>query len=61
MQWAVSCLLLALVNVVQALSSTGSRLLVVVEEAAEKAKYASFWADLECMHWQDWCNDRILY
>ena len=38
------CLLLGLVS---CLSSSGSRLLVVVEEAAEKSKYSKYWGDLE--------------
>ena len=44
----ISLFLLALVSVVQALSSTGTRLLVVLEDAAEKTKYSKFWGDLEC-------------
>lgn len=47
MRWLFSFLALALVGLVQALSSSGNRLLVVVEEAAEKAKYSTFWSDLE--------------
>lgn len=44
----LSLLLLGLVSLVQALSSTGNRLLVVLEEAADKSKYSSFFGDLEC-------------
>lgn len=40
-------LLLAILGLVQALSSAGSRLLVVLEEQAEKASFSQFWADLE--------------
>ena len=40
-------MLVALAGLGHALSSTGSRLLVVIEEAAEKAKYSTFWADIE--------------
>ncbi|KAL1303628.1 hypothetical protein AAFC00_006988 [Neodothiora populina] len=47
MKAVLSLLLFALLGVVQALSSTGSRLLVVLEEAAEKSKYSKFWGDLE--------------
>ncbi|KAL6718884.1 oligosaccharyl transferase glycoprotein complex, beta subunit [Lecanora helva] len=47
MQWFSSFLVLALLSLVQALSSTGNRLLVIVEEAAEKTKYSKFWGDLE--------------
>ena len=42
-----SFLLLALVGVAQALSYTGRRLLVVIEDASEKDKYSRFWGDLE--------------
>lgn len=42
-----SFLVLALLGVVQALSSSGRRLLIVLEEASEKAKYSTFWEDLE--------------
>jgi len=44
----LSCLLLAFVGLVSALSSSGSRLLVVLEDAAEKDKYSRLWEDLEC-------------
>lgn len=47
MRWLFSILVLALVGFVQALSSSGSRLLIVVEEVAERAKYSTFWGDLE--------------
>ena len=47
MRWLLSLSLLALVSLAQALSSTGNRLLVVIEEAAEKTKYSQFWGDLE--------------
>ncbi len=47
MSWLISFLVLALLGCVQALSSSGSRLLIVVEEAAERAKYSTFWGDLE--------------
>jgi oligosaccharyltransferase complex subunit beta len=38
---------LALLGIVQALSSAGDRLLVVLEEESEKASFSQFWADLE--------------
>ncbi|KAM0794986.1 putative oligosaccharyl transferase subunit [Usnea florida] len=47
MRWLPSLLLVALLGLVQGLSSTGSRLLVVIEESSEKAKYSTFWSDLE--------------
>ena len=40
-------LLLALLSVVSALSASGNKLLVVIEEEAEKSKYSQFWKDLE--------------
>ena len=42
-------LLLGLVSLVQAISISGSRLLVIIEEAAEKIKYSTLWNDLEGM------------
>lgn len=48
MRWLFSILLLALLGAVQALSSSGSRLLVVLEDLAEKDKYSEFVGDLEC-------------
>lgn len=47
MKLLFSWLLLALLGVVSALSSSGSRLLVVLEETGEKDKYSQFWGDLE--------------
>jgi oligosaccharyltransferase complex subunit beta len=43
----LSVLLLCLVSIVAAISSSGSRLLVVLEDAAEKTKYSKFWKQLE--------------
>ena len=47
MQWLLSVLLIGLLGLAQALSSSGRRLLVVIEDAAEKTKYSQFWDDLE--------------
>jgi hypothetical protein len=47
MRWFLSLLLLALSKVSYALSSSGNRLLVVIEDAAEQDKYSTFWGDLE--------------
>ena len=47
MGWLLSILLLGLLGAVQAISSTGNRLLVVNEDASEKDKYSKFWGDLE--------------
>lgn len=46
MRWSVSILLLAWLGTVQAVSTTGSRLLVVLEELADKGKYSKFTSDL---------------
>lgn len=51
MRWSISLLLLGLLGLVQAISYSGDRLLVVLEELAEKEKYSKFLGDLEGM-WQ---------
>ena len=44
------CLLfLSLLEVALAKSAVGNRLLVVLEDEAQKGLYSKFWADLECM------------
>ncbi|KAF2265331.1 Dolichyl-diphosphooligosaccharide-protein glycosyltransferase 48kDa subunit [Lojkania enalia] len=47
MRWLLSLLLLTLFGAVQAISSAGQRLLVVLEEHSEKEKYSVFLGDLE--------------
>lgn len=47
MRWFLSALLLCLAAAVNALSSSGNRLLVVLEDAAEKDLYSVFWSDLK--------------
>ncbi|KAL8666082.1 MAG: hypothetical protein Q9202_001819 [Teloschistes flavicans] len=47
MHWLGSFLFLALLGLVQTLSSTGNRLLVVSEDVVAKEKYSVFWGDLE--------------
>jgi oligosaccharyltransferase complex subunit beta len=47
MRWLLSLLLLAFLKVAYALSSSGDRLLVVAEEAADKETYSTLWGDLE--------------
>ena len=47
MRAVVSLLLAVLLSVASALSSAGSRLLVVLEDAGEKASYSQFFSDLE--------------
>ena len=49
MRWLFSCLFLGALGLVQALSNSGSRLLVVIEEITDKEKYSKFWVDLEGM------------
>jgi len=40
-------LLLGLLSIVSALSAQGNKLLVILDEEAEKSKYSQFWTDLE--------------
>jgi oligosaccharyltransferase complex subunit beta len=47
MRWFLSFLLLGLFAAVNAVSSSGNRLLVVLEELGEKEKYSKFLGDLE--------------
>ncbi|KAF2113960.1 Dolichyl-diphosphooligosaccharide--protein glycosyltransferase subunit WBP1 [Lophiotrema nucula] len=47
MRWLFASLLLALLGAVQAISYTGGRLLVVLEEQSEREKYTAFFGDLE--------------
>jgi len=47
MRSLLSVLLLCLASTVAALSSSGSKLLVVLEDAAQKSKYSKFWKQLE--------------
>lgn len=49
MRWLVPFYALALLGLVHALSSSGNRLLVVIEEAGDREKYSQFWGDLEGM------------
>lgn len=46
MRWLLSLLLLAIAAVASAKSFTGNRLLVVLEEQAEREKYSVFLEDL---------------
>ena len=47
MRWLLTLGFLTLLSLVRALSSSGNRLLVVIEEGTEKEKYSQFWGDLE--------------
>lgn len=43
---SLALVLLGWLNIVSALSATSSKLLVVIDEDADKAKYSHFWSDL---------------
>jgi len=45
-----SLLAVCLMGVVSALSATGGRLLVVLDDVADKDKYSQFWGDLQGEH-----------
>ena len=47
MHWLKCWFLLTLLSIVQAISSSGNRVLIVIEEASEKEKFSQFWGDLE--------------
>lgn len=47
MRWCLALLLCSFLAVINALSSSGSRLLVVLDESAEKSAYSTLWSDLE--------------
>ena len=49
MRWCLSVLLFCFLAVAHALSSSGNRLLVVLEDADDKGLYSTFWGDLEGM------------
>jgi hypothetical protein len=50
MRWIFSFLLLVATAVVQAVSSSGNKLLVVLEELADKSKYSRYLSNLEGMY-----------
>jgi oligosaccharyltransferase complex subunit beta len=47
MRWLLSFLLLGLLSVVHAVSSSGNKLLIILEELADKGKYSKYLGDLE--------------
>ena len=47
MRWPLCTLFFGFLSLVRGLSSSGNRLLVVIEEAAEQTKYSQFWGDLK--------------
>lgn len=53
MRFSIIGLLLGIVTFVSALSAEGSKLLVVIDEDADKTQYSQFWSDLAGMqHWR---------
>jgi oligosaccharyltransferase complex subunit beta len=49
MRWSFFSLLVALVGFTSALSASGNRLLVVLEDSTKQGLYSKFWTDLKCM------------
>ncbi|KAI9884060.1 MAG: hypothetical protein M1823_004150 [Watsoniomyces obsoletus] len=47
MRWLTSFLLSLVLGLATAISTTGNRVLVVLEESTEQTKYSKFWGDLE--------------
>ena len=47
MRLPILSLLLGVVAFVSALSAEGNKLLVVIDEDADKTKYSQFWTDLQ--------------
>ena len=54
MRWLLSILLLGILAIVQAASSSGNTLLVVLEELADKSKYSKYFKDLEGLYLCFW-------
>ena len=48
MRWSIFSLLVALVGFTSALSASGNRLLVVLEDSGKQGLYSKFWTDLKC-------------
>jgi oligosaccharyltransferase complex subunit beta len=48
MRLSIFPLLFSLLGAVAAISASGNRLLVVLEDSTLKPLYSKFWADLEC-------------
>lgn len=47
MRWCLALLLCCFLAAVNALSSSGSRLLVVLDDSTEKSSFSTLWSDLE--------------
>jgi oligosaccharyltransferase complex subunit beta len=60
MRWLISFLLFGLLAAVQAASSSGNKLLVVLEELADKTKYSKYVKDLEGLYFCFWFNNEFL-
>lgn len=54
MRVLLSFLILGLLGIASALSTSGNRLLVVLEELAEKDKYSKFFGELKGTRTHDW-------
>jgi oligosaccharyltransferase complex subunit beta len=54
MRFLLSLFVLCFVAIAQAVSSTGSRLLVILDDVAEKAGYTKFLGDLESKSGAGW-------
>lgn len=59
MRWCLALLICCFLAVVNALSSSGSRLLAILEDTEQKDLYSTLWADLEgnllCLHSEITC------
>lgn len=60
MRWLLSLLLLGIASVVQAVSHSGNRLLVLLDDLADKSKYSKYFQDIEgignlLLQFWNWC------
>ena len=62
MRWLLTFLVASLAGLTYGLSSTGNRLLVVIDDVADQSKYSQFWGDLEgiAIHWKSPSAQKIL-
>ena len=61
MRWLLSFLLLGLLAAVQAASSNGNKLLVVLEDLADKTKYSKYFKDLEGLYFCSWLYNELAF